>query len=68
MGRSYVNFPVDKEYKNFCEFMKYSLVSESNDFYVYTIPHNHLCSFLTNYEKWKHNILDKDAFVKLKNI
>ena len=68
MARPYVNFPVNKEHKPFCDFMEYSLVSESDGFYVYNIPHNHLCRFLINFEKWGQGSFDREAFVELTNI
>jgi len=68
MARRYVAFPVDEEHKRFCDFMEYPLVSEANGFYVYTVPHNHICRFLINYEKWIQDSFDKEAFVKLTNI
>jgi len=68
MGRNYVNFPVGEEHKSFCDYMEYPLISEKEDFYVYKVPHNHICRFLINYEKWRQGIFDKDAFIKLKDI
>lgn len=68
MARRYVDFPVDEEHKRFCDFMEYPLVSESDSFYVYTVPHNHICRFLINYDKWIQGSFDKEAFVTLTNI
>jgi len=68
MGRRYVEFPVEEEYERFCEFMEYPLLSEKDDFYVYKVPHNHLCQFLINYEKWIQGVFDKDDFIESTNI
>jgi len=68
MARRYIDFPVDEEHKKFCDFMEYPLVSKNGEFYVYTVPHNHICRFLINYEKWMQGSFDKESFIKLTNI
>jgi len=68
MARKYVNFPVDEEHKIFCDFMEYPVVSDKDGFYVYKVPHNHLCRFLINYERWRQGSFDKEAFIKLTDI
>ncbi len=68
MSKKYIRFPVDKEHKKFCEFMGYPLLSEKNEFFIYEVPHNHICRFLINYEKWMQGSFDKDAFIKQNDI
>ena len=64
MAREYTNFPVDEKHKKFCDFMEYPFVSQKDNFYIYTIPKNHLCRFLINYENWRQGIFDKEEFIK----
>jgi len=68
MTRGCVNFPVDLKYKPFCDFMEYIFVSEKDQFLVYSVPVNHLCQFLINYEKWKQGIFNREDFRKQMNI
>ena len=48
--------------------MGYPLLSEKNEFFIYEVPHNHICRFLINYEKWMQGSFDKDAFIKQNDI
>ena len=68
MPRRYINFPVDSEHKKFCDFMGYSFISETDSFFMYKVPHNHICRFLINYENWRQGTFDKEAFIKLTEI
>ena len=68
MARKHTSFPVDKEHKRFCDYMEYPLVSEEDGFYIYTIPVNHICRFLINYENWRLGIFNKEEFIKKTDI
>jgi len=64
MARVYVSFPVEEEHKAFCDYMEYNLESEVSGCAIYKIPHNHICRFLINYEKWKAGVFNKEEFIK----
>jgi len=56
---------MNKEQKLFCDFMGYKFVEAKNDYFVYEVPHNHICRFNLNFDRWKNGVFDKEKFLAL---
>jgi len=58
-----VEFPVNKDQKVFCDFMGYQFITQKGDHYVYSVPGNHICRFIINFDRWKKGQFDKEKFL-----
>jgi len=56
-------FPVNKEQKEFCDYMGYNFVSKDGERFVYDVPGNHLCRFILNFDRWKKGQFNRDKFL-----